>query len=937
MNRPLVFGGMVVVVAAAAVGLFLFLEMEPPPELSSDGPVAETADAPVQSGDPATATAEIDTENGGSEGVLSPGDAAGVATGQNPAAPTGPAEARSDGGSSTSAAKVVPQVRSDAVENTTAATAPSGSQSRPPTGAGAVVAVPESGEASGAADAVEAVIPPVAKDSVEAVRKLLPGAVPTDAESVVGEAAKPAEAAPVDTAPVDTAEAAESVAGNGSPVEAVVEAAEALLPKDAGADGAAAEVTGPPGAAGSAVVESGSAQLEGPAQNLAATPDVAVVESLPVTPPAADTVAGETAATPDVVVALPESPEGAVEGVAKLLKPGAEPPGDGGSTAEPGATAVAPVGDAAGAAEAVAETGTTPETRVEVPDTAAAAAARLPQGPEAPLPEAPAVSGEAPAGQAVVEAPAEQAAVEAQSAEVPGAEVVPLLPKTAEAEVSKLAPEAPATEAAPEAADAAGTGAGETAAATTDTQIAAATPPDAATTDLVITPPDGIIAPQTEASDSQGAEQTTDAVAPRAVTPPAASTPDLVIVPPTNGAVLPPSDGEVADNQVAEEAPRAAETVVETAPPSDNTPPASEPQVAEAVAPRQQQVARVAPDAAPPTAPAVPAVRAVPAVPAEVAPAIVVPETVAPPPALLRSVEPPTFDVVRVDRSGQAVIAGRAERGCRVEIRDGEDLIGVVTADRRGEWVLVTDAPLAAGSRELGLTAICDGAAPAQSDRLVVVVVPQPGADIAGRAAAEPSGALALSVPREGGGQTTVLQAPAAPRTETVDAGRQVAAAETAAPKAPADDALSLDVIDYTAKGELVLSGRSQPDGDLQVYLDNGLIGRAQADTQGKWTLRPDREVEPGLYTLRVDEVRPDGSVVARIELPFLRGEPLTDLPEGRIVIVQPGNSLWRLARRTYGSGIQYTLIFEANRDQIRDEDLIYPGQVFTIPVDAVQ
>ena len=75
------------------------------------------------------------------------------------------------------------------------------------------------------------------------------------------------------------------------------------------------------------------------------------------------------------------------------------------------------------------------------------------------------------------------------------------------------------------------------------------------------------------------------------------------------------------------------------------------------------------------------------------------------------------------------------------------------------------------------------------------------------------------------------------------------------------------------------------------------------------------------------------GMVLARVSLPFSRAEPLTDMAPGTFVIVQPGNSLWRLARRTYGSGFQYAVIFEANRDQIKDPDLIYPGQVFTMPV----
>jgi nucleoid-associated protein YgaU len=91
----------------------------------------------------------------------------------------------------------------------------------------------------------------------------------------------------------------------------------------------------------------------------------------------------------------------------------------------------------------------------------------------------------------------------------------------------------------------------------------------------------------------------------------------------------------------------------------------------------------------------------------------------------------------------------------------------------------------------------------------------------------------------------------------------------------------------------------------------------------------------PGVYDLQIDQVEPDGNVSAVIVLPFERVAPeaLNLGPDS--VVVQPGNSLWRLARRLYGEGIQYTVIYEANRSQIRDPDLIYPGQVFQAPRDA--
>ncbi len=87
-----------------------------------------------------------------------------------------------------------------------------------------------------------------------------------------------------------------------------------------------------------------------------------------------------------------------------------------------------------------------------------------------------------------------------------------------------------------------------------------------------------------------------------------------------------------------------------------------------------------------------------------------------------------------------------------------------------------------------------------------------------------------------------------------------------------------------------------------------------------------------GLHTIRVDQVGDGGEVVARIEVSFSSENFRPPAAGGRLVIVQPGNSLWRIARRTYGGGIRYALIYEANRDQIRDQDLIYPGQIFVLP-----
>lgn len=283
----------------------------------------------------------------------------------------------------------------------------------------------------------------------------------------------------------------------------------------------------------------------------------------------------------------------------------------------------------------------------------------------------------------------------------------------------------------------------------------------------------------------------------------------------------------------------------------------------------------------------------------------------APSPAAAPPQGGPSFDVVRINPRGNAVIAGRAKPNSMVTVFDGEKEVGTVIADSRGEWVLLPEAPFDAGSRELTLSAKDESGKVTKSGQTVVLVIPdrkeetQPGQS-------QPS-AVAVLVPNAGGGGT-VLQPPGAEGDEGIS-----------------QEGLSLDIIDYDEKGQVVVGGRAPVGASVQVYIDNELVGGVVADADGRWQVKPEKAVAPGLHTLRVDQVAaPDGKVVARVETPFSRAS-FAEAEPGSIV-VQPGNSLWRIARRTYGEGLRYSLIFEANKDQIRDPDLIYPGQVFSLP-----
>jgi nucleoid-associated protein YgaU len=150
-------------------------------------------------------------------------------------------------------------------------------------------------------------------------------------------------------------------------------------------------------------------------------------------------------------------------------------------------------------------------------------------------------------------------------------------------------------------------------------------------------------------------------------------------------------------------------------------------------------------------------------------------------------------------------------------------------------------------------------------------------------------------------------------------------------------DEVALDAISYDDAGEVQLTGRAPAEGFVRVYVDNRPIATVPVGSDGGWQ-SPLPAVLAGDYTLRLDQIGADGSVTSRLETPFrkettaaLEGAP-RDASGAITATVVPGSTLWGIALGKYGHGIEYVRVFEANRDKIRNPDLIYPGQVFDLP-----
>lgn len=361
----------------------------------------------------------------------------------------------------------------------------------------------------------------------------------------------------------------------------------------------------------------------------------------------------------------------------------------------------------------------------------------------------------------------------------------------------------------------------------------------------------------------------------------------------------------------------------------------------------------------------------------------------------------PVFDIVRVEPGGSALFAGRARPDAKLAlILDGEEMANTNT-DASGSFFMFAELGASGAPRSLTVVeTLADGSSRVSGTSVLLGPVPEnpvpvssvPGAkeegtpdvpQVAGAerevarpeevATGESDTDLALldtepaevpvaenvtvtetgetdadAAPALASGQPDAnasgeVEQPVAPTVLLADEDG-VRVVQSAGDQPDAMTNVSIDAITYDADGDVALSGRAVGSSQVQVYLNNQPLVTAGIEEGGQWKVALP-EVETGTYTLRVDEVDAEGTVISRAETPFLREavEDIQALDETRrvastdiapvsLITVQPGNTLWGIAQDNYGEGLLYVRVFEANNDRIRDPDLIFPGQIFSVP-----
>jgi len=351
----------------------------------------------------------------------------------------------------------------------------------------------------------------------------------------------------------------------------------------------------------------------------------------------------------------------------------------------------------------------------------------------------------------------------------------------------------------------------------------------------------------------------------------------------------------------------------------------------------------------------------------------------------------PSFDVVRIEPTGETVIAGRGAPGATIEMfRDGKSYFRDM-ADASGLFALVPP-PLPAGAHEIVLQAIAPDGTRTQSRQSVTVVIDP-------NRRTRPL--VTLSSPDR---PTVVLSSPQPDaKTTTAPASSMPPATGRGAPAqspGPPGERPSVKIVAVEAEegGRLFVSGNAAPGATVRLYLNETFIAPGGAAADGALSFAIGRGVRPGGYRVRLDDVDPvSGDVRSRAEVDFNVPAPLTVaagqppagaaagaaqppghasaarstepagsaapesgpkgtpsataslagaapasgaavvVPEVNTAIVGRGDNLWRISKRVYGQGTRYTVIYDANQTQIRNPRFIYPGQVFVVPPERAQ
>lgn len=304
------------------------------------------------------------------------------------------------------------------------------------------------------------------------------------------------------------------------------------------------------------------------------------------------------------------------------------------------------------------------------------------------------------------------------------------------------------------------------------------------------------------------------------------------------------------------------------------------------------------------------------------------------------------IDLAQVKPDGSAVFAGKASPGAKITIFEGEVRLGETVADENGEWVVILEKRLAPGQHLVSIAMEpADGESGSPDAVLADVVL---AVNISEGQDEQP---LVAALPQTETQMPRLLQSPDdtqavanvdttsktdTPKTDTPKTDTTVASTATTRDSIVAAPAVMFAVapnaLAWGEDNQLSISGASKGGVRVTVMRDGSNFGEALVQSDGKWMLAGTVDPNASRMMLAMSLFDVSGKLVANYELPVKMRDLAVGLDGSKMVVINQGDALWRIAYRSYGKGVRYVDIVRRNNSSIDNPDLIYPNQIFALP-----
>lgn len=269
-----------------------------------------------------------------------------------------------------------------------------------------------------------------------------------------------------------------------------------------------------------------------------------------------------------------------------------------------------------------------------------------------------------------------------------------------------------------------------------------------------------------------------------------------------------------------------------------------------------------------------------------------VPEPIIRPVVAKKVYKTPSFDLVRIEKTGNIIIAGRNPKESNISIVINNKIVATEHTNKDGEFVYVPNKALKPGNYVISLI---DAKKNIKSEDSVFVYISEQGY----------KNSISLLMTKNG---SKVMQAPVL-----------------------SDGDLVVSKIDYLDTGRMVITGRAIPRLRVSLSLNDKYLGVTRVSDHKSFGLGVDvGELKTGeKYKINIRLHDGEGTTIANIEHEFIMPEMTGD--DNTFYTVRRGDCLWIIARNFLRRGVLFTMI--AERNTIKNPDLIYPDQLLQIPL----